>query len=107
MLSDTESYNIEEQNRLAIWISFVRLYVLSKMIYQGVVRMAIIIGRKDNGELSGLRVDDKLLPEWPIYGQMVIFSLGNHDGRSFILICGTYWSRKFSLQGISSSALSW
>lgn|GEM_PF-4941515 len=41
MLSDTESYNIERTESTGIWISFVRQYVLSQMIYRGVVRMVI------------------------------------------------------------------
>ena len=53
---------MREQNRLAIWISFCQAICAFSNDISGSGRNGyLIIGAKDNGELSGLQVDDKLL----------------------------------------------
>lgn len=80
MLSDTESYNIE--NQLAIWISFVRRYVLSQMIFRVVARMAIsLLAQRIMESCQVCRLMINSYCRLPIFGRMATFSLTHHDSR--------------------------
>ena len=62
MLSDTESYNIERTESTGNMDKFCQAICAFSNDISGSGRNGyLIIGAKDNGELSGLQVDDKLL----------------------------------------------
>lgn len=62
MLSDTESYNIERTEATDNMDKFCQaICAFSNDISGSCKNGYLIIGAKDNGELSGLKVDDKLL----------------------------------------------
>ena len=62
MLSDTESYNIERTELTANIDKFCQaICAFSNDVLGTAKKGYLIIGAKDNGELSGLQVDDKLL----------------------------------------------
>ena len=62
MLSNTESYNIERTESTANTDKFCQaICAFSNDISGSAKNGYLIIGAKDNGELSGLQVDDKLL----------------------------------------------
>ena len=62
MLSDTESYNIERTESTGNMDKFCQAICAFSNDMSGSVKNGyLIIGAKDNGELSGLQVDDKLL----------------------------------------------
>ena len=62
MLSDTESYNIERTETTGNMDKFCQAICAFSNDMSGSSRNGyLIIGAKDNGELSGLQVDDKLL----------------------------------------------
>ena len=62
MLSDTESYNIERTESTANMDKFCQAICAFSNDMSGSGKNGyLIIGAKDNGELSGLQVDDKLL----------------------------------------------
>ncbi|MBR8704196.1 hypothetical protein IX315_001876 [Porphyromonas levii] len=62
MLSDTESYNIERTELTGNMDKFCQaIFAFSNDMSGSGKNGYLIIGAKDNGELSGLQVDDKLL----------------------------------------------
>lgn len=62
MLSDTESYNIERTESTGNMDKFCQVICAFSNDISGSGKNGyLIIGAKDNGELSGLQVDDKLL----------------------------------------------
>lgn len=62
MLSDTENYNIERTELTANIDKFCQAICAFSNDISGSAKNAyLIIGAKDNDELSGLQVDDKLL----------------------------------------------
>ena len=62
MLSDTESYNTERTESTGNMDKFCQAICAFSNDISGSGRNGyLIIGAKDNGELSGLQVDDKLL----------------------------------------------
>lgn len=73
MLSDTESYNIERTESTGNMDKFCQaICAFSNDISGSGKNGYLIIGAKDNGELSGLQVDDKLL--------LQIANIRNSDG---------------------------
>ena len=100
MLSDTESYNIERTESTGNMDKFCQaICAFSNDISGSGKNGYLIIGAKDNGELSGLQVDDKLLLQianirtdgnilpQPIMTVEKLVSRGE-----------MYWWQKFSLQ---------
>lgn len=76
MLSDTESYNIERTESSGNMDKFCQAICAFSNDISGSGRNGyLIIGAKDNGELSGLQVDDKSYCRLPIFGRMATFSL--------------------------------
>lgn len=100
MLSDTESYNIERTESTGNMDKFCQAICAFSNDISGSGRNGyLIIGAKDNGELSGLQVDDKLLLQIAnIRTDGNILPQPTMTVENSILMKGMYWWQKFSPQ---------
>ena len=100
MLSDTESYNIERTESTGNMDKFCQVICAFSNDISGSGKNGyLIIGAKDNGELSGLQVDDKLLLQIAnIRTDGNILPQPTMTVEKFSFDEGDYWWQKFSHQ---------